>query len=261
MHLRKDHAELDISALRQFIRANPLGLMTTAIPSPTSSFPLLQSTHIPFILDVDDECSETDLGRLRGHMARQNPQSKALIEALSDPASSSPGSNVLEQDVLIVFISPVQHYITTSFYQETMSSDRKTAPTWNYSAVQAYGRARIHYDADAPETAEFLMQQLGDLARLGETGIMGYSGADAWTVADAPDSYVARSRRLIVGVEITIHRLEGKVKMSQELKPRDREGVVRGLKALRTETADRMAELVEERAAMKSCPRISAVES
>lgn len=259
MHLRKDHAELNIPALRQFIRSNPLGLMTTAIPSPSSSFPLLQSTHIPFILDIDDESSETELGRLRGHMARQNPQSKALIEALSDP--SSPGGNVLEQDVLIVFTSPVQHYITTNFYQETMSGDRKTAPTWNYSAAQVYGRARIHYDADAPETADFLMKQLGDLSRLGETGIMGYSGAEAWTVADAPDSYVARSRRLIVGVEIAIHRLEGKVKMSQELKPRDREGVVRGLKALRTETADRMAELVEERAALKLCPRMSAVES
>ncbi|POR35608.1 Uncharacterized protein TPAR_04192 [Tolypocladium paradoxum] len=251
MHLRKDHAELSIPALRQFIRSNPLGLMTTAIPSPSSSFPLLQSTHIPFLLDIDDESSETELGRLRGHMARQNPQSQALVEALSDPSSS--GSNVLEQDVLVVFTSPVQHYITTNFYAETMAGDRKTAPTWNYAAAQVYGRARIHYDADAPATADFLMQQLGDLARMGETGIMGYAGADAWTVADAPRSYVARSRRLIVGVEIAIHRLEGKVKMSQELMPRDREGVVRGLRALRTETADRMAELVEERAA----PRLS----
>ncbi|PNY27529.1 Uncharacterized protein TCAP_02547 [Tolypocladium capitatum] len=259
MHLRKDHAEHNIPALRQFVRSNPLGLMTTAIPSP--SFPLLQSTHIPFILDVDDESSETELGRLRGHMARQNPQSKALVEALSDPSSPSPGSNVLEQDVLVVFTSPVQHYITANFYSETMAGDRKTAPTWNYSAAQVYGRARIHYDADVPATADFLMKQLADLSRMGETAIMGYTAADAWTVADAPDSYVARSRRLIVGVEIAIHRLEGKVKMSQELKPRDREGVVRGLKALRTETADRVAELVEERAALKQCPKVNAVES
>ncbi|KND89086.1 Uncharacterized protein TOPH_06288 [Tolypocladium ophioglossoides CBS 100239] len=261
MHLRKDHAELNIPALRQFIRSNPLGLLTTAITSPSSSFPLLQSTHIPFILDVDDESSQTELGRLRGHMARQNPQSKALVEALGDPSSPRPGSNVLAQDVLIVFTSPVQHYITTNFYSETMSGDKKTAPTWNYSAVQVYGRARIHYDADAPATADFLMKQLADLSRMGETGIMGYSGAEAWTVADAPSSYVERSRRYIIGLEISMHRLEGKVKMSQELKPRDREGVVRGLKALRTETAEKMAVLVEERAALKLRPRVDAIES
>ncbi|UNI16512.1 hypothetical protein JDV02_002940 [Purpureocillium takamizusanense] len=289
MHLRKEHAELDVPALRRFIRANPLGLLTTAIPSPTSSFPLLQSTHIPFILDFDSDDDDNydgksagagapPLGRLRGHMARQNPQAKAMIEALMLGDSEN---NVLAQDVLLVFTSPVQHYITTNFYHETMTSDRRTAPTWNYAAAQVYGRLRVHHDADAPTTAAFLTQQLRDLARLGETQIMGYDAAEggaaatttaaattpktiatatseaagssaptAWRLDDAPGSYVARSIRGIVGLEIDIVRLEGKVKMSQELREGDREGVVRGLRALRTETAERMAELVEERAAL-----------
>lgn len=266
MHLRKEHAELDIPALQRFIRANPLGLLTTAIPSSTSSFPLLQSTHVPFILDVDDSndasAAAAPLGRLRGHMARQNPQARAMIEALvgSD-------DNVLAQDILLVFTSPVQHYITTNFYHETMSSDRRTAPTWNYAAAQVYGRLRVHHDADAPATAAFLAQQLRDLARLGETHIMGYhhGSADekpaAWRLDDAPGSYVARSIRGIVGLEIEIVRLEGRVKMSQELREGDREGVVRGLRALGTETAERMAELVEERAALRASSRAVRVDA
>jgi transcriptional regulator len=31
-------------------------------------------------VDVDDDDSEVELGKLRGHMARQNPQAKAIIE-------------------------------------------------------------------------------------------------------------------------------------------------------------------------------------
>ena len=52
MYLRTVHAEHDIPTLRAFIRANSLGIFTTAITSPSGSFPLLQSSHVPFLLDV-----------------------------------------------------------------------------------------------------------------------------------------------------------------------------------------------------------------
>lgn len=254
MHLRKDHAETNIPALQQFIRANPLGVLTTSIPSKTCSFPILQATHIPFILDIDDDSTANNLGRLRCHMARDNPQAKALIEALSHSET-----NILDQDVLIVFTSPVQHYITTNFYSETMSTHKRTAPTWNYSAAQVYGRARIHWDSKIPETSQFLIQQLSDLARLGERDIMGFNGENGtptpWKVEDAPTTYVERSLKGIIGLEIEITTLEGKVKMSQELRESDRDGVVKGLKAFGGETATRMADLVHERGLMKIANR------
>ena len=81
MHLRAIHAENHIPTLRSFIRANPLGLITTALESP--NYPLLQTSHIPFILDVQNESDEAERGILRGHMARANPQTKAMIEQLS----------------------------------------------------------------------------------------------------------------------------------------------------------------------------------
>ncbi|KAF4980650.1 hypothetical protein FZEAL_3399 [Fusarium zealandicum] len=75
MYIRDAHAETDLGVLRRLIHENPLGILTTGIKSPMYS--LLQSSHISFLLDVQDQSSETELGYLRRHMARQNPQSKA----------------------------------------------------------------------------------------------------------------------------------------------------------------------------------------
>jgi transcriptional regulator len=70
-------------------------------------------------------------------------------------------------------------------------------------------------------------------------------------VEDAPATYVQRSLKGIIGLEIEILRLEGKVKMSQELKEADREGVVQGLQTFGGETATMMADLVRERGILK----------
>lgn len=88
-------------------------------------------------MDGDDEDSEAGLGRLRGHIARQNPQSKAIIEYLnaeSSDVTSSPKTH-LEEDVLVIFNGPVHHYVTPKFYTETKPTSGKVVPTWDYEAV------------------------------------------------------------------------------------------------------------------------------
>ncbi|KAJ7640890.1 transcriptional regulator PAI 2-type [Mycena polygramma] len=238
MYLDGVHTELRIPTLRALIRDFPLGVLTTAISSP--NFPLIQSTHIPFVLDVSDENSTTELGRLRGHFARANPQAKAMIEALRD----SP-TNILQQEVLVLFTSPVQHYVTPSFYVETKPSTEKVAPTWNYAAVQAYGRARVFWDTKSEETGDFLDQQLDDLTKHTEEDLMGFTGEGecprAWLVKDAPESYTRLLKKAIIGIEIEIDRLEGKFKMSQELKEGDRKGVVEGFQKLNSDVGAEMA--------------------
>jgi transcriptional regulator len=110
MHINPIHAETRIRALRKLIRDCPLGVLTTAILS--AAHPLILSSHIPWVLDVQDEGSETELGRLRGHLARANPQSKVMIASLTCPDSKSNGTNVLEQEVSILFTHPMNGYIT-----------------------------------------------------------------------------------------------------------------------------------------------------
>jgi transcriptional regulator len=161
----------------------------------------------------------------------------------------------LEQEVSVLFTGPVHAYVTPKFYTETKPSTGKVVPTWNYSAVQVYGKARIFVDSKSPETSTFLSTQIRDLSQHAEKNVMGYTGVDGrpseWRVDDAPETYVGLLQKSIIGMEIEIERLEGKWKMNQEMGKGDREGVVRGFEALGTEVGEGMARTVEERGAIK----------
>ncbi|XP_014561402.1 hypothetical protein COCVIDRAFT_86714 [Bipolaris victoriae FI3] len=251
MYLRAVHAETSITTLRKLIRNNPLGVLTTAIPS--EHHPFILSSHVPWILDVQDEDNETELGTLRGHLARANPQSKTMINNLE--AESKPNGSFLEKEVLVLFTAAAHHYVTPKFYTETKPDTGKVVPTWNYAAAQVYGKAKIFFDSKAPETGAFLTKQIHDLSEHAEASIMGFDGKegrqDAWKVRDAPESYIGLLQKAIIGIEIKIDRLEGKFKMSQESTKGDREGVVKGFLALESEVGSEMASLVKARGELK----------
>jgi transcriptional regulator len=253
MHIPAHNAELRPPVLRQFIRENPLGVLTTAIRS--SSYPLLQSSHIPWIVDVDDEDNEAVLGRLRGHIARQNPQAKAIIESLTTKSSDIPTSpkTHLEEDVLVLFNGPIHHYVTPQFYTETKPTSGKVVPTWDYEAVQVYGTARIYFDTHSKEFDDFLTQQLSDLSQHAETSIMGYgkdNKSHPWQVADAPSRYIDLMKKNIIGIEIEIKSMAGRFKMSQEKLKGDRDGVIKGFQNMKSAVGTQMADIIEQRAAL-----------
>jgi transcriptional regulator len=245
MYLRAVHAEKDIARLQQFIRANPLGIFTTAIDS--KSFPFLQSSHIPFVLDTENATDEVHLGVLRGHLARANPQAKALIEHLQSETKDESTDTVqtISRDVMILFNGPAHHYVTPKFYKETKPASGKVVPTWNYSAVQVYGRASVFYDTKAIMTSEFLDKQIRDLSFQSERDIMGYE--KPWQVEDAPTSYVEILKKAIIGIQIEITDLGGKYKMSQEMSAGDQQGVIDGFKAMGSDVGVEMAKTVEEK--------------
>ncbi|OJJ71066.1 hypothetical protein ASPBRDRAFT_126631 [Aspergillus brasiliensis CBS 101740] len=260
MYLRAVHAESYIPALHQLIRENPLGILTTAIKSPL--YPLLQSSHIPFILDIPSSTADDSSdgivpnGTLRGHMAKQNPQAKALMEALAAQQQQQGNNSLeLEDEVLVLFTSEHHHYVTPKFYTETKPATGKVVPTWNYAAAQVYGKIRVYCDSKSEETGTFLQKAVEDLTRQSEGSIMGYTGTDGrpgpWKVSDAPVSYVEILKKNIIGIEIRIERLQGKFKMSQEMGKGDREGVVSGLEALETDVGKGVAQMVRERGEMK----------
>ncbi|KAL2754152.1 hypothetical protein ACRALDRAFT_2108884 [Sodiomyces alcalophilus JCM 7366] len=261
MHLPSHHVEKDIPTLWKLIRDSPLGIFTTAISSSSGSFPLIQSTHIPFVLDTNDDGKEGEdygpYGRLRAHLARQNPQCKAMIEAITgstEAGQRTTGDDTLEQEVLVLFTSPVNHYVTPKFYTETKPVTGKVVPTWNYAAVQVYGKAKIYFDSKSDETGRFLATQIGDLSHQSETRIMDYTGQGdrpgPWKVTDAPPRYIELLQKNIVGIEIKIDRLEGKFKMSQEMSKGDRDGVVKGFKTLGTEVGMAISDIVQTRSDM-----------
>jgi transcriptional regulator len=254
MYLRAVHAEPSIKVLFDFIKENPLGILTTAIPSP--SYPFLQSSHIPWVLDtISDDPDASVKGRLRGHMARQNPQAKAIIEA-----ASTSSTRKLQQDVLILFTGSHHHYVTPKFYTETKPATGKVVPTWNYAAAQVYGKATIYYDSSSEETSQYLSQQIHDLSHLCETSIMGHTGQEGkpgpWNVSDAPGRYIDITKKNIIGIEVSIESIGGKFKMSQEMGEKDREGIIHGFSNLGSDVGMHLAGTIKERGEMKDAAKM-----
>ncbi|EJD34491.1 negative transcriptional regulator [Auricularia subglabra TFB-10046 SS5] len=242
MYLRAVHAEHDLPTLRAFVRANPLGLLTTAIDAP--GVPLLQSSHIPFLIDDPAEGDTEGFGKLRGHIARANPQAKAMIAELRENGDGRNG--VLERDVLVVFTSQAHAYVTPKFYTETKPATGKVVPTWDYAAVQVYGRAKVFFNTAEAETDEYLQAAVDDLSRFSETQIAKHE--KPWEVADSPRNYIELLKKAIIGIEIEITDMGGKWKMSQESTHGDLEGVIKGFAALGTDVGKEISETVRQRA-------------
>ncbi len=173
----------------------------------------LIANSVPFVLDA----AASKLGTLKVHIARANPQWRDL--------EASP-------DGLIVFQGH-DHYITPSWY-ETKRETGKVVPTWNYTMVQAKGRATVMDDV-------WLGQQIEELTRALEN-----RREKPWAVGDAPADFIAMQRRAIVGIEIEILDIRGKWKTSQNRNAADRAGVVSGLEEIGDEDSRAMAEIVRE---------------
>ena len=188
-HFREDR--LDVQ--HRLILTHPLGLLISAGPGG------LQANHVPFLIDA----AASELGTLRVHLARANPQIAEL-------------ANVTE--CLIVFQGP-QQYISPSLYP-TKQETGKVVPTWNYITVHAWGRPQVMDDA------AWLRKQIDDLTRHNEE-----PRTAPWQVSDAPEPFVAAQVKGIVGVEIPIARIEGKWKVSQNRPAIDQAGVVAGLQS------------------------------
>lgn len=200
--------EESVEVMHALMRDNPLGLLISHAGEDILANP------IPFLL-----YEEGDRGTLRCHLSRGNPQWKALAES---------------PEALVVF-QGIDHYITPSWYPQK-AIDHKVVPTWNYAMVQARGRAVVIEDA------AWLHANVAALADAHE----GHRPRP-WSLAEAPESFVASQLKGIVGIEIAITALAGKFKASQNRPVADRAGVVEGLAAEGDASALAMRVLVKER--------------
>lgn len=150
------------------------------------------ASHLPMFLDG----SIGKCGALLGHMARNNPQ-------WQDLASGA--------EVLLMF-QGAHAYVSPAWYE----SNPMSVPTWNYVAVHAYGVARILSDEELEKT---LYQLTDENEKVFER---------PWKLSLSP---AMRERMLsaIVGFEITLSRIEGKFKLSQNRSEQDRRNVILGL--------------------------------
>lgn len=202
-------AETRLDVLHEFMRQHPLAVLVTNGPDG------LEATHVPMVLHPESGSR----GVLRCHVARANPQWKSIGP---------------QTPVLVIFSGP-EHYITPSWYP-TKKEHGRVVPTWNYVAVHASGHAKPF------EEEKTLLEHLNTLTRQSEA-----RAETPWAVSDAPEEFVKGMAKAIVGIEITIDRLEGKWKASQNRPRADRQGIIAGLEELHTPQSLEMAEIVKLR--------------
>lgn len=135
------------------------------------------ATHVP--VEVDEDADGNIF--LLAHVARANPQWRSFAEST---------------EVLTIFTG-AHVYVSPRWYEEPFAN----VPTWNYSAVHAYGRPQIIEGAELIA----LLKRLVDRYE---------QGTDYSLERIAPEM-IEKQSKAIVGVRIAVHNLEAKYKLSQ----------------------------------------------
>lgn len=210
MYLPKHFDEPRIEVMHALMQASPLA--TLVMNSPDG----LDANHIPLQLFADP----APLGTLRGHIARANPLSKITNGTL---------------EVLVIF-QGADSYISPSWYP-TKHETGKAVPTWNYATVHAHGTLRVIDDID------WIRAQIEALTTQMESRL-----PHPWSVSDAPANYIEKMLGAVTGIEITITRLTGKWKTSQNQPRENQDGVIAALRKDGRDNSSTMADLIEARA-------------
>lgn len=193
----KVFTENDKNKLLEIVEMSSLGtLVVTGVDG-------YEVNHLPFVVD---RLSDDSL-RLRAHLPKANPLCAELISA---------------KKCVVVFNGP-DGYITPSWYA-TKQQHGRAVPTWNYSVVHMHGTCNLVDDS------AWIYEQLVDLTAKNER-----LRSDEWQVSDAPSEFIESQLRALMGLEVLVERIDGKVKASQNQPDINKETI---LSALNSEQPD-----------------------
>lgn len=146
------------------------------------------ASHVPLVVTV-----ESGVVKLIGHLAKQNPQWQAFEAAES----------------LAIFTGP-HAYVSPALYEK-----RESVPTWNYIAVHAYGMPKIMTLNEFPDAMNQMINEMVDT----------YEASYKSHWHSLSHSFREGMMNGIVGFEMTVTRLEGKYKLSQNRSQTDQRNV------------------------------------
>lgn len=193
----------DVDEARALMRARSFA---TLVSTGEDGAPFV--THLPLLLEADG----SPHGKLVGHVARANPHWR-----LFDRGTPT----------LAVFHGP-HAYISPNWY-----ASPNLVPTWNYTAVHAYGTPRVLGDsADALAVVE-------RLAAYFEASL-----PQPWTTAALPPGNALAQMKGIVAFEMPIERLQAKAKVGQNRLAADRQSAAAALDVLGGEDNTAVAALM-----------------
>jgi len=201
MYIPAAFAEADLTRLYDFIEQHSFGVLVSQVDG------LPFATHLPFLL----ERMAGTHGTLICHVARANPQ----------------WQEAGGQTVLAIF-SGAHAYISPTWYEA-----EQVVPTWNYTAVHAYGRVQVIEDEGA------LLDIVQRFVQIYEKTM-----PRPWSF-DPSSTFVERMLAQIVGFRIEVEKIEGKWKLNQNHPAERRRKVVRALRQRGDENAQAVAALMQ----------------
>jgi transcriptional regulator len=210
MYLPKHFSEDRPEILKQLIIENPLASLVTVFQG------IPELNHIPMILSADGKF-------LQCHIPKANP----LYEQLHQTESQQ------NQQALISF-QGVDAYITPKWYP-TKKENGKVVPTWNYAVVHIRGTIVLKDDR------AWLCEHLHAL-----TQQMEKTRDSDWQVSDAPQDYLDSMMNVLVGIEISIDSMAGKMKLSQNRLDKDRDAVMENLTQSKNKIDQHMSQFAKE---------------
>lgn len=178
MYIPNKFKMTEIADKHHFIEEFGFGVMISSVDN-------LSATHLPFVLHAD-ECEH---GVLYAHCAKTNPHWK----------------NLEGQNVLVIFTGP-HGYISPSWY-----TSKPAVPTWNYTAVHAYGIASL-LDPQASLKAIDQVVEKYEPQLLIKQDIV-------------TKQFKHKMLAGIVGFKIELTKLEGQLKLGQNRSKDDQSGI------------------------------------
>ena len=176
----------ETAEIRTFVKAHPFGMLL----SNGSQVPGV--THLPLQLMTDEEGNDS----INIHLSKANPHANTLKDG---------------ESVVAVFLG-TNGYISPRWY-----AAKDNVPTWNYTAVHAFGRLRkIEKEAE-------LMKLVDQLTIEHEEGAESPWRAD-WSVEK-----IRKMLNAIIGFEMKVERWEGKKKIGQNRSAEDQASLKRNL--------------------------------
>lgn len=161
------------------------------------------ATHIPLELEENSDGQHL----LSGHISHANPQWKSFSAG---------------ETVLAIFSGP-HSYVSSSWYNHV------NVPTWNYIAVHVYGTIRILNEEEQYHKLKAMVDRYEKVAK------------NPVDMDKLPTDMMQSYMKGIVGFEISMDKIEGKWKMSQNRDAEDKASIIKELEQLKEVNATLVA--------------------
>lgn len=200
MYIPHYYQNENIEEVKAFIQANSFGILIDQVEGKP------WGTHIPLELETDNNGEAI----LVSHLAKANPQAKALVEG---------------KEVLCIFNGP-HHYISSSWYKE------EEVPTWNYIAVHVYGILKVLSEEETMASMHRLVEKYEQMAKK-PIDLSKFS------------SKTLRQVKGTVGFKVKITDIQAAYKMSQT-RSEDHATIISELKELNTAESNAVADKMKK---------------